>query len=210
MYGGEFSQTYGWYVNQESYSCGVEPVSFRILTDACPPAVMEVIDIEPQRLFYRYIELQHAHGDQSGAYEVWKRLEKQKRRIRSEIEDRVRVRLGYPKIGEGWMSETLLFKIVEKIFPSMRVIHHHRPEFLGGMELDIYVSQLTLGIEYQGLQHYEPVACFGGEEGLRKVQERDKRKKKLCDVHGVTLICIRYDEDLTETHVRSRLKEYIE
>ena len=43
-----------------------------------------------------------------------------------------------------------------------------------------------VGIEYQGQQHYEPAGYFGGEESFKQTQERDKRKKQLCDENGVT------------------------
>lgn len=47
-------------------------------------------------------------------------------------------------------------------------------------------------IEFQGIQHYEAKSKFGGENGLRKQQFNDKRKKEYCQKHGYRLICIPY------------------
>ena len=56
------------------------------------------------------------------------------------------------------------------------------------MELDGYNEGLGLAFEYNGQQHYKPVSLFGGEEGFKQTQERDKLKSKLCAENGVILI----------------------
>ena len=71
---------------------------------------------------------------------------------------------GLPAIGEGWVSEGLLFQIVQELFPDERVLTHVRPPWLKGLELDIFVPDRSLAFEYMGQQHYEPVEFFGGEE----------------------------------------------
>lgn len=68
--------------------------------------------------------------------------------------------------------------------------------WLGRQSLDFYLCDFKVAIECQGIQHYEPVAFFGGERGFKKTVERDKRKKRLCEEHGVRLFYIRYDEDV--------------
>jgi hypothetical protein len=89
------------------------------------------------------------------------------------------------------------------------VFHHHRPEFLNGQELDIYLEyqDMKIGIEYQGKQHFESVQFFGGEEGLSKTLSRDKRKSEKCYEHGVKLIYFNYWESITRDLVISRLSE---
>ncbi len=122
-------------------------------------------------------------------------------------ENSIRMQKGLPKIGEGWISETMLFNIVADICKEKGydVIHHHYPPFLHRQELDIYIPDLKHGIEYMGEQHYKPVAIFGGEEGLKSTIERDQRKKILCEQNGIELTYVKYDEGLDEKYIRSRI-----
>jgi len=33
-------------------------------------------------------------------------------------------------------------------------LRHYRPDFLQGLELDIFIDELKIGMEYQGIQHF--------------------------------------------------------
>ncbi len=55
---------------------------------------------------------------------------------------------------------------------------------------------MNLAIEYQGMQHYQSVEFFGGEEGLRNTKDRDKRKVELCQRNRVELVYFRYEKKL--------------
>ena len=50
-------------------------------------------------------------------------------------------------------------------------------------------------IEYQGRQHYEASAKFGGKRGLFQQQHNDNKKRIFCALHGITLIEIPYTEE---------------
>lgn len=110
-----------------------------------------------------------------------------------------------PEIGRGWASEVALLDLVRKFWPS--AIHQWRPTFLGLQSVDIHVPELNLAIEYQGQQHYEPVALFGGEEGFRSTQARDKRKKALLEAQGVQLLEWPYNVPITEDELEMRLSD---
>lgn len=71
---------------------------------------------------------------------------------------------------------------------NIEYIHKYHIEWLGKQEIDLYLPQFNVGIECQGLQHFEIVQQFKGEIGLIETKERDKRKKKLCDENGVKLL----------------------
>ncbi|OHQ28951.1 MULTISPECIES: hypothetical protein [Staphylococcus] len=127
-----------------------------------------------------------------------------------EAENILREEYGVAKIGEGWISETMMFRIVEDIFEDYECERHCRPNFLEGLEIDIYVPELKLGFEYNGIQHYKPVDHWGGEESLKKQQVRDKRKQQLCDQNDVKLIIIKYDEQLSKDLILSKIPvEYL-
>ncbi|QJX09965.1 hypothetical protein [Rhizobium brockwellii] len=108
-----------------------------------------------------------------------------------------------PEIGRGWVSETALFDLVRSIWPS--AVHQWRPPFLGFQSIDIHVPELSLAIEYQGLQHYEPVALFGGQEGLDLTRARDERKRLILQRHGVRLLEWRFDVPITRAALVSQL-----
>jgi len=123
-----------------------------------------------------------------------------------EAENHVREILGIPKIGEGWVSEVELLNLFKDIFPNEKIIHQASPSWLGLQRFDIFLPMRRLAIEYQGLQHYEPVEFFGGEEGYEKTKERDKKKAELCEFNNVKLLYFRYDEPITKEYVFKKLK----
>ena len=71
---------------------------------------------------------------------------------------------------------------------SINFIQKHHTNWLGRLELDFYLPQYNIGIECQGLQHFEPISYFNGDEGLKCTIERDKRKLKLCNENNLKLL----------------------
>ena len=104
---------------------------------------------------------------------------------------------GIPRVGEGWVSETVLYYSVKDAFPSTEVLQHAGPSWLGRQHLDVFLPELRVALEYQGVQHDRPVEFFGGEEAYARTIQRDKRKLNLCRRHGVKIIYVRegYDFD---------------
>lgn len=103
-----------------------------------------------------------------------------------------------PRIAEGWVSETRLFYEIKGAFPNEDVLQHASPAWLGKQHLDIFIPSLKLGIEYQGRQHLEPVAFFGGEEAFRKTIERDRRKMRKCTINNAKLLYVYENYDLQQ------------
>lgn len=114
------------------------------------------------------------------------------------IENQLRVKLGVPRIGEGWVSETDLYRTLRIRLREHDVIQHATPSWLGKQHLDIYIPHLRVAIEYQGLQHEQPVEFFGGSAAYQLTVERDRRKRELCKKHRVRLIYARAGYDLEE------------
>jgi len=110
--------------------------------------------------------------------------------LSKEAENNAREVIGVPKIGEGWISETELFRKLEAEFSTTIVLQHGKPQWLGRQHFDIWMPNWKIAIEYQGIQHFEPVEFFGGEEGFKKTVERDKKKMNLSKRHGVKLFLI--------------------
>lgn len=62
------------------------------------------------------------------------------------------------------------------------------------MKPDFWLPDYNLVIEFDGIQHFEPVEQFGGEKMLIETQKRDKKKEELCQEHGVEVLRIPYWE----------------
>lgn len=113
------------------------------------------------------------------------------------IENKIRSEKGYNIVGSLY-NESLLFSLIQKVFPNYEIISQYSPEWLGRQRIDIFIKELNLAIEYNGKQHYEAVKYFGGDEGLKKTIYRDNIKKKKCVQNGCKLMIVKYDEDLHE------------
>jgi hypothetical protein len=61
---------------------------------------------------------------------------------------------------------------------------------------DFYLPFKNIIIEYNGLQHYKPIKFFGGEEGYKRLLERDKIKYQYCLDNKITLIIIKYKDNI--------------
>ena len=110
--------------------------------------------------------------------------------LSKEAENKARGIVGVQKIGEGWISETALFRKLEAEFSNTKVVQHGKPTWLGRQHFDIWFPNWKIAVEYHGRQHFEPVEFFGGKEVFHETVERDKRKAKLAKRHGVKLLIV--------------------
>jgi hypothetical protein len=134
-------------------------------------------------------------------------LEQNWKRITDYIENEVRQEFGHHEIGSRWENETVLYNLINSKYGDEYTIkRHHRPEWLEGLELDIFIEEAQVGIEYQGQQHYEVVEAWGGKEGLKQRRARDRRTEQLCQEHSVELVEIRYDEEISEELVEDKIE----
>ena len=65
------------------------------------------------------------------------------------------------------------------------------------MEIDGYCSELKIGFEYQGIQHFEPKGIWSSKRGsvealLKERIADDELKAKLCKDHGIALFILDY------------------
>ncbi len=204
MYGGSFKQNFGWYINKQAYEYGIEPLEFNVLRDQCPQEILDHIIYDPFETRKKCIDLVESNPIKADA--LWKNLKKQNRVVWNIIENQVREKFGHKKVGECWSSETILYYIIESLFPTFKIKRHFRPQFLQGLELDIYIEEIKVAIEYQGIQHFQPVKHWGGEEAFQKLKVRDKKKKKLCEAERITLVYFNHDEGLSNESVMNKLK----
>jgi hypothetical protein len=87
---------------------------------------------------------------------------------------------------------------MKRAFKPSEVFQHAQPIWLAPQHLDVFVPDQSLAVEYMGQQHYEPIDYFGGQDGFRNTVERDERKRCRCKQLGITLLHVRYDEDIAQ------------
>ncbi len=216
MYGGQFMQKFGWYLKQAYFRLGIMPMSYEFLPDACPEKFKKMI-FEIRKL---YIEtssseafpnplistsLESFSEEMKISIPNAKTLAQTIRSFTKEVENSVREEFGIKKVGEGWISETILLNIVKRVLPGEEIVFHHRPAWLEGLEVDIFIPRYCLALEYQGQQHYHPIKLWGGEEAFQKLKQRDKKKKLLCQKNFISLIEIKYTDPLTEDFVKEKI-----
>lgn len=66
------------------------------------------------------------------------------------------------------------------------------------LPFDFYLPDMNTLIEYDGIQHFEPVSIFGGTKEFEKTKIRDKIKNEYCKLKNIHLIRISYLEDIEE------------
>lgn len=69
---------------------------------------------------------------------------------------------------------------------------------------DFYVPVINTCIEYDGLQHFEPIEYFGGEKAFEYMKKNDEIKNMFCKENNIGLIRIPY----TITDVEQYLKSF--
>lgn len=99
---------------------------------------------------------------------------------------------GEIKIHEILESAGLNFK-EEYIFPDLKSPNGRPLRFdFVIFDDDGYIDFI---IEYQGRQHYEASAKYGGKKGLYQQQYNDNQKRRFCALHDFKLIEIPYNEE---------------
>lgn len=209
MYGGRFKRQFGWYIQQTYYRLGVEPHgSFDYLSNICPPEIRKLIE-DFVALRTVGIRLNREFEARQISFEPVRQANslasKAQRLIERAIEDVTREEFGVKKIGESWVSESMLHQIVCGLFPGELIVRHHRPDWLRGLELDIHVPDRKVAFEYQGQQHFHPIKAWGGERALAELKNRDGLKMRLCQDNGIKLIHVNYTDPLSEAFVTSLL-----
>jgi hypothetical protein len=230
MYGGQFMQMFGWYVNQTFFRMGIQPLSLGFLEGVCPDEIVQKIagwrqvESEHQTELSRLMDLVHGEprddiasdeptywsnvklGEEKRYVTLRRRAGRLRQAVFNELESITRKDFGFRAVGDGWISESILFNIVKGLFPDDEIWRHHRPDWLGGLELDIFVPRCRLAIEYQGQQHFRAVTAWGGEGALRELQQRDADKARTCSRKRVRLVTIDYTEPLSRDHIAARLQ----
>ena len=74
------------------------------------------------------------------------------------------------------------------------------------LSFDFYLPDYNVCIEFQGEQHFKSVEFWGGDEGLKDRQIKDKIKEEYCKEKNVRLIPINFNDDIEIKLGKSLLK----
>ena len=66
------------------------------------------------------------------------------------------------------------------------------------LPFDFYIPNMNVCIEYDGIQHFEPIEHFGGIDGLKQRQYNDNIKTNYCLLHNISLLRISYNQDVNK------------
>ena len=66
------------------------------------------------------------------------------------------------------------------------------------LPFDFYLPTCNTCIEYDGIQHFQPVEFFGGVDSFKYQQYHDKLKDEYCQKNGISLLRIPYYKNIEE------------
>jgi hypothetical protein len=90
---------------------------------------------------------------------------------------------------ENYLNENNIEFDIQQSFPDCKY------KILLKFDFFVYINnELSVIVEYDGIQHFEPVEYWGGEEGFKEQQIRDNIKNEYCKTHNIFLLRIPYWE----------------
>lgn len=106
--------------------------------------------------------------------------------------------------GSTSIAEKMLQEALTINFPNLKIMYNDR-KILNGLELDVYIPELNMGIEWNGIYHYRKVR---EDNSLERTIIKDKYKIKKCFELKIKLIVIK---DLTSNKkfIREEIKKII-
>ena len=99
-----------------------------------------------------------------------------------------------------------MISLLKRIFPRYTLKQeHHIGEKL---RLDAFIKELGLGFEYDGIQHFRYTPQWHRTKAeFERAKDRDLRKNELCILNNISLIRIKYNEELSEELLLSKISD---
>ena len=103
-----------------------------------------------------------------------------------------------------------LLEIIRQLYPCQKIELEYNIADKGALFLDIYLPQLKIGFEYDGELHFHYNEHFHGtRENFIRAQKRDFEKDERCEVLGITLVRVAYNEEMTKASVLNKLERVL-
>jgi hypothetical protein len=100
--------------------------------------------------------------------------------------------------GQQHAVNVLMSATQGKVLKNHRIHLHSNPTYI---ELDIYLPEHSLAIEYQGFQHYHQTY----RNSLHPQCDRDRNKRRICSELGITLLEVPYWWDSSPSRLLSAI-----
>ncbi len=106
-------------------------------------------------------------------------------------------------------------KEIAKYLDKNEISYYRQHKFLDckntfQLPFDFYLPKYRVVIEFDGIQHYEPLKFFGGVKYFEKLKNNDKIKTDYCEDNYINLIRIKYNQiDDIYRILYENLKNYI-
>ena len=103
-------------------------------------------------------------------------------------------------------GEEILFTLLRQVYPKLSIKRQHP---VGErLHLDLYIPNLNLGFEFDGIQHMEQSDFFHkNRDAFISGQLLDDKKDNLCANQGIHLIRINHKENLCKSILVEKIKE---
>jgi hypothetical protein len=94
-------------------------------------------------------------------------------------------------------------KEIAKILDNLNISYERQKTFkdcknIYTIPFDFYISKFNVCVEYDGIQHFQPVSYWGGVNRYENQIISDNIKNQYCKDNNIKLIRIRYDENIEQ------------
>jgi very-short-patch-repair endonuclease len=90
-------------------------------------------------------------------------------------------------------SESIGENEISKFLDKFKIVFTKKYK-LGNIEYDFYIPSMRTSVEFDGIQHFQPVDHLGGLQAYELLRVNDKIKSDYCEREYINLIRIRYDQ----------------
>lgn len=104
-------------------------------------------------------------------------------------------RLGYyPKLTTCKSFRIAIVDSIKKTYPFLKIVLEYKmPKTI--LRIDIYLPDISLGIEIQGIQHYQMNSFFHKDSSsFLEANLRDKEKKAIAANNNIDILYIKYNQ----------------
>ncbi|CAG8456801.1 10682_t:CDS:2 [Ambispora leptoticha] len=86
--------------------------------------------------------------------------------------------------------------LIAQILLNEEPVVEYRPSFMEGLELDAFFRSNRIALEVQGAQHrLHNTSWYKDVKKLEDIVNRDRKKRTLCQLNGIYLLEVWYDEN---------------
>lgn len=90
--------------------------------------------------------------------------------------------------GRGSVHQKHIYELLTKLYPMYKIIYE-QPIPVLNMRFDLFIKELGIAVEYDGVQHRKYVEHFHRNiNGLIEASKRDKNKNIFCEENGIKLV----------------------